>query len=163
VFYTSSSFSKRDRLLAHTISGGRPRPLCQWLAAVPSVRALDVGEPDKLEEAQLAGWVKQVSQLPGWGKPGNCEHRFVIADVLAPAPAEALLGRRERVDALGHRTRCVLARQAMKPSQAHFTSAASCRISAGPDRDGPRRNRARRTSPFAAYIGLDRQGSQRAR
>jgi hypothetical protein len=31
-------------------------------------RALDVREADQLDEAQLAGWVKQASQLPGWGK-----------------------------------------------------------------------------------------------
>ena len=31
-------------------------------------RYLDIHEDDKLDEAQLAGWVKQASQLPGWGK-----------------------------------------------------------------------------------------------
>jgi hypothetical protein len=29
------------------------------------VRYLDIREDDQLEEAQLAGWVKQASQLPG--------------------------------------------------------------------------------------------------
>jgi hypothetical protein len=31
------------------------------------VRYLDIHEDDHLDEAQLAGWVKQASQLPGWG------------------------------------------------------------------------------------------------
>jgi hypothetical protein len=29
---------------------------------------LDIHEDDQLDEAQLAAWVKQASQLPGWGK-----------------------------------------------------------------------------------------------
>jgi len=32
------------------------------------VRWLDIHEDDQLDEAQLAAWVKQASQLPGWGK-----------------------------------------------------------------------------------------------
>ena len=32
------------------------------------VRWLDIHEDDRLDEAQLAAWVKQASQLPGWGK-----------------------------------------------------------------------------------------------
>ena len=32
------------------------------------VRYLDIHEDDQLDEAQLAGWVTQASQLPGWGK-----------------------------------------------------------------------------------------------
>jgi hypothetical protein len=35
---------------------------------VPDVRYLDIHEDDRLDEAQLAEWVKQASQLPGWGK-----------------------------------------------------------------------------------------------
>ena len=31
-------------------------------------RNLDIHEDDQLDEAQLAAWVKQASQLPGWGK-----------------------------------------------------------------------------------------------
>ena len=31
-------------------------------------RYLDIHEDHKLDEAQLAGWVKQASQLPGWGR-----------------------------------------------------------------------------------------------
>jgi hypothetical protein len=32
------------------------------------VRYLDIHEDDQLDEAQLAAWVKQASQLPGWAK-----------------------------------------------------------------------------------------------
>ena len=32
------------------------------------VRYLDIHEDDRLDEAQLAAWVKQASRLPGWGK-----------------------------------------------------------------------------------------------
>jgi hypothetical protein len=32
------------------------------------VRYLDIHEGDQLDEPQLAAWVKQASQLPGWGK-----------------------------------------------------------------------------------------------
>jgi hypothetical protein len=32
------------------------------------VRYLDIHEGDELDEAQLADWVKQASELPGWGK-----------------------------------------------------------------------------------------------
>ena len=31
------------------------------------VRYLDIHEDDRLDAAQLAAWVKQASQLPGWG------------------------------------------------------------------------------------------------
>jgi hypothetical protein len=32
------------------------------------VRYLAIYEDDKLDEAQLAAWIKQASKLPGWGK-----------------------------------------------------------------------------------------------
>ena len=32
------------------------------------VRYLDLHEDDTLDEAQLTGWVKQASRLPGWGR-----------------------------------------------------------------------------------------------
>ena len=32
------------------------------------VRYLDIHEHDPLDEAQLADWVKQAAELPGWGK-----------------------------------------------------------------------------------------------
>ena len=31
-------------------------------------RALDTREKDVFDEQQLAGWIRQASQLPGWGK-----------------------------------------------------------------------------------------------
>src|SRR4030095_2699293 len=37
------------------------------LATKPQ-RALDVREKDTLDEARLAGWVRQASRLPGWGR-----------------------------------------------------------------------------------------------
>src|SRR6185369_12461271 len=45
----------------------------------------------------------------------------------------------------------------------HVTSAASCRISAGLDRGGPTRDRARGMSPVVACTGLDRELHARAR
>ena len=39
--------------------------------AVTDVRYLDIFEDDQLDEAQLAGWVKQASQLPGWDQMGK--------------------------------------------------------------------------------------------
>jgi hypothetical protein len=47
-----------------------------WLSPVPpveskqkEVRYLHIHEDDQLDEAQFAAWVKQASQLPGWGMP----------------------------------------------------------------------------------------------
>ena len=42
------------------------RPLPPGKSKVKDVRYLDIHEDDRLDEAQLAGWVKQASQLPGW-------------------------------------------------------------------------------------------------
>jgi hypothetical protein len=33
-----------------------------------NVRYLDIYEDDQFDEQQFAAWVKQASQLPGWGK-----------------------------------------------------------------------------------------------
>ena len=44
------------------------RPLPPGESKQENVRYLDIREDDHLDEAQLAGWVKQASQLPGWGK-----------------------------------------------------------------------------------------------
>jgi hypothetical protein len=35
---------------------------------IKDTRYLDIHEDDRLDEAQLAAWVKQASRLPGWGK-----------------------------------------------------------------------------------------------
>ena len=42
----------------------RPVPLGE--SKQKKVRYLDIHEDDQLDEAQLAAWVKQASQLPGW-------------------------------------------------------------------------------------------------
>ncbi len=44
------------------------RPVPPGESKHKEVRYLDIREDDQLDEAQLAGWVKQASQLPGWGK-----------------------------------------------------------------------------------------------
>jgi hypothetical protein len=42
------------------------RPMPPGASKVRNVRYLDIREDDKIDEAQLAGWVKQASELPGW-------------------------------------------------------------------------------------------------
>jgi len=42
------------------------RPLPPGQSKQKEVRYLDIHEDDKFDEAQLAAWVKQASQLPGW-------------------------------------------------------------------------------------------------
>jgi hypothetical protein len=44
------------------------RPVPPGESKHKDVRYLDIREDDRLDEAKLAGWVKQASQLPGWGK-----------------------------------------------------------------------------------------------
>ena len=44
------------------------RPVPPGESKQKEVRYLDIHEDDPLDEAQLAAWVKQASQLPGWGK-----------------------------------------------------------------------------------------------
>jgi len=75
---------RRDALIARTVPGVRKAvkwnsPLYGvegqgWLSLRPlptdeskqeEVRYLDIHEDDQLDEAQLAAWVKQASQLPG--------------------------------------------------------------------------------------------------
>jgi hypothetical protein len=48
-------------------NGTSLRPLPPGESSQEDVRYLDIHEDDRLDEAQLAGWVKQASQLPGWG------------------------------------------------------------------------------------------------
>ena len=43
------------------------RPLPPGESKQKDVRYLDIHEDDEIDEAQLASWVKQASQLPGWG------------------------------------------------------------------------------------------------
>jgi hypothetical protein len=48
--------------------GSSLHPLPPGESRQPDVRYLDIHENDPLDEARLAAWVKQASQLPGWGK-----------------------------------------------------------------------------------------------
>jgi hypothetical protein len=48
--------------------GASLRPIPPGKSKQKAVRYLDILEDDKLDEAQLAGWIQQASQLPGWGK-----------------------------------------------------------------------------------------------
>jgi len=48
-------------------NGASLRPVPPGESKHKDVRYLDIFEDDQLDEAQLAGWVKQASQLPGWG------------------------------------------------------------------------------------------------
>ncbi len=52
-------------------NGASLRPVPPGESKHKDVRYLDIFEDDQLDEAQLAGWVKQASQLPGWGKMGQ--------------------------------------------------------------------------------------------
>ena len=44
------------------------RPLPPGASTSKDARHFDIREHDRLDEAQLAAWVKQASKLPGWGK-----------------------------------------------------------------------------------------------
>jgi hypothetical protein len=48
--------------------GASLRPLPPGESKQEDVRYLDIHEDEQLDEAQLGGWVKQASQLPGWGR-----------------------------------------------------------------------------------------------
>jgi hypothetical protein len=48
--------------------GASLRPLPPGLSKQKHVRYLDIHEDDQLDEARLIAWVKQASQLPGWGR-----------------------------------------------------------------------------------------------
>lgn len=47
--------------------GGSLRPLPPGKSKHKEVRYLDIHDGDQLDEAQIVGWVKQASRLPGWG------------------------------------------------------------------------------------------------
>jgi hypothetical protein len=48
--------------------GASLRPVPPGESKDESTRYLDIHEDDRLDEAQFAAWVKQASQLPGWGR-----------------------------------------------------------------------------------------------
>ena len=47
--------------------GASLRPLPPGASKHEDVRYLDIREDDPVDDARLAEWVKQASQLPGWG------------------------------------------------------------------------------------------------
>jgi hypothetical protein len=51
--------------------GASLRPVPLGASKQKDVRYLDIHEDDEIDEAQLAGWVKQAAALPGWvpGQP----------------------------------------------------------------------------------------------
>lgn len=65
-FLAVASFKAHLKLVF--LDGDSLTPVPPVHLATRPQRALDVREADKLDEAQLAGWVTQASQLPGWGK-----------------------------------------------------------------------------------------------
>jgi hypothetical protein len=48
--------------------GASLRPLPPGESKHDEMRYLDIHEGDRLDDAQFAAWVKQASDLPGWGK-----------------------------------------------------------------------------------------------
>ena len=48
--------------------GASLRPVPPGESKHEDVRYLDIHEDEELDDARLAGWVKQASRLPGWGK-----------------------------------------------------------------------------------------------
>jgi len=48
-------------------SGAQLRPPPPGASKDENVRYLDIHEDDELDDAQLADWVTQASELPGWG------------------------------------------------------------------------------------------------
>ena len=48
--------------------GSLLRPLPPGESKQKDVRYLDIREDEPFDEARFAGWVKQASRLPGWGK-----------------------------------------------------------------------------------------------
>jgi hypothetical protein len=51
--------------------GASLRPLPPVASKHKEVRYIDIREDDELDDAQMAGWVKQAAALPGWvpGQP----------------------------------------------------------------------------------------------
>jgi len=49
-------------------SGSSLRPLPPGESTSKDMRCLDIHEDEQLDEAQLAAWVDQACQRPGWGK-----------------------------------------------------------------------------------------------
>ena len=128
---------------AHLPPGGRRVRLLAVLAAVsclmlPPLRGIAAPAGD-----QLQPW----RRMEGTHQPVHHSHPF--------GGTAATDKQRKPLSSHSHSMRSQV--------RLHFTSAAFCRISAGLDRGGPKRNRARCTSPPGACTDWGRQGSQRAR
>jgi len=65
-FLAIASFKAHLKLVF--FDGAKLTPVPPVHLATKPQRALDVRERDTLDEAQLAGWVKQAGQWPGWGR-----------------------------------------------------------------------------------------------
>jgi hypothetical protein len=64
-FLSIGSFKQHVKLVF--FDGVRLKPVPPSAGTSPTMRALDVRDGDTLDETQVAAWVKQASQLPGWG------------------------------------------------------------------------------------------------
>jgi hypothetical protein len=65
-FLSIGSFKQHVKLIFFDGASLKPAPPSAGTSA--TMRALDVREGDTLDEKQIAAWVKQASQLPGWRK-----------------------------------------------------------------------------------------------
>ena len=63
-FLTLHTFTNYIKLAF--VSGTSLHPMPPGESKQKGLRYLDIHEHDRLDEAQLAGWVEQASQLPGW-------------------------------------------------------------------------------------------------
>jgi hypothetical protein len=61
-------FSFKAHLKLVFFDGASLTPVPPVHLATRSQRAVDLRERDKLDEAQLADWIRQARELPGWGK-----------------------------------------------------------------------------------------------
>jgi len=65
-FLSVHCFTKYVRLAF--FRGASLKPLPPGTSKQEDVRYFDIRENDQVDEARLADWVKQASELPGWGK-----------------------------------------------------------------------------------------------
>jgi hypothetical protein len=64
-FLSIGSFKEHVKLVF--FDGASLKPVPPSVGTSATMRALDVRDADKLDEKQVAAWVKQASRLPGWG------------------------------------------------------------------------------------------------
>ena len=62
---SSASIASRKYVKVAFFRGASLAPVPPGTSKQKDVRYLDIHEDDELDEAQLAAWVKQASQLPG--------------------------------------------------------------------------------------------------